>query len=158
MLDEFTEWKASQARPWAEQVLSDSRRVQQRRELLEQWQEQMISVSGIAYDKPSVAGSASDDSMVERIARKTELERELLESIAECEQQVREFMAALRRIDGLSDALLTARYVRGMTWAKVAKATGYSEVHVKTHLATMALAALYDEMPHDKRPAIPKAL
>lgn len=160
MTDEFVAWKASQARPWAEQVRREVVRLEQRQAALEQWRDKMLSVSGVDYSKVGGASPIDhgDDSMAAKVIRMEELKEQYADSIAEYAETVKRFERALRQLDGIYDALLTAYYMRGMTWREVAEAMRYTEGYVRDDLLTNALAALFDVMPHELRGSLPQAL
>ena len=156
MADEYTAWKASQARPWAESVRRTVVRLRQREAALEELTERYDRLQGIAYDKGGSGGGSGDGAIADFIAEADELRAQWTEALTAWRDEVDAFERALRRIDGRYDALLTARYVRDMQWTDVAEAIGYAETYVRGDMLTAALAELFDAMPPHLR-AIPSA-
>lgn len=156
MADEYTAWKASQARPWAENVRRTVVRLRQREAALEELTERYDRLQGIAYDKGGSGGGSADGAMTAFIAEADELRAQWSEALVAWRDEVDAFERALRRIDGRYDALLTARYVRDLPWSDVAGAIGYAETYVRGDMLTAALAELFDAMPPHLR-AIPSA-
>lgn len=157
MIDEYTSWKASQAEPWAKSVRKTSQRLAEREESLKELRSRYDGLRATRYDAQNgIAMTTGDESMVRFIAQLEKMTEEWADALQEWADEVREFEAALRRIDAQHDYVLTAHYLRGMTWETVADVMGYSELYVRKEVRTAALAALYDAMPPHMR-AIPKA-
>ena len=156
MADEYTAWKASQARPWAESVRRTVVRLRQREAALVELTERYDRLQGIAYDKGGSGGGSGDGAIADVIAEADRLHRQWEDALGAWRDEVGAFERALRRIDGRYDALLTARYVRAMPWTDVADAMGYAETYVRGDMLTAALAELFDAMPPHLR-AIPSA-
>ncbi len=156
MADEYTAWKASQARPWAESVRRTVVRLRQREAALEELTERYDRLQGIAYDKGGSGGGSCDGAIADFVAEADGLRAQWEDALGAWRDEVDAFERALRRVDGRYDALLTARYVRAMPWTEVADAMGYAESHVRGVMLTAALAALFDAMPPHLR-AIPTA-
>lgn len=156
MSDEYTAWKASQARPWAENVRKAVARLKQREEALQELMERYDCVQGVSYDKVGLGGGAGDGAMAAFVAEADELRAQWEGALGAWRDEVGAFERALRRIDGRYDALLTARYVRDLPWCDVAEAIGYAETYVRGDMLTAALAELFDAMPPSLR-AIPSA-
>lgn len=158
MIDEYMAWKASQAEPWAKNIRKTSQRLEQREEALEELRGRYDGLKAVRYD--STGGGAGmdhgDDKMAEFIARMEQMTAEWSEAVMEWADEVREFEEALRRIDARHDYVLTAHYLRGMTWEEIAGVMNYSELYVRKEVRSAALAALYDAMPRRMR-SIPDA-
>lgn len=156
MADEYTAWKASQARPWAENVRRTVARLKQREAALQELAERYDCLQGVSYDRDGSGGVATDGAMAAFVAEADELRAQWAEALGAWRDEVDAFERALRRIDGRYDALLTARYVRDLPWSDVADAIGYAETYVRGDMLTAALAELFDAMPPHLR-AIPSA-
>ena len=155
MTDEYTAWKASQARPWAESVRKAVCRLRQREAALEELSSRYYGLQAVRYDKAGGASAGSD-----RLARMVDeldaMRASWASALDAWNAEVAAFEQALRRIEPRYDALLTARYVRDIPWADVADDMGYTETYVRGELLTNALGALFDAMPPHLR-AIPPA-
>ena len=156
MTDEYTAWKASQARPWAESVRKAVCRLRQREAALEELSSRYDGLQAVRCDKAGGASAGSD-----RLARMVDeldaMRASWASALDAWNAEVAAFEQALRRIEPRYDALLTARCVRGMRWRDVAREMSLDEDYVRTHMATAALAALFDAMPPHLR-AIPPAI
>lgn len=155
MTDEYTAWKASQARPWAESVRKTVGRLRQREAALEELTARYDGLKATRYDKTGCA-SAGSDQMANMVSEMDAMRAQWFEAVATWREEVDAFENALRRMDARHDQLLTARYLRDMPWAEVADAMGYTETYVRGELLTNALGALFDAMPPHLR-AIPLA-
>lgn len=157
MTDEYTAWKASQARPWAESVRKASARLAQREAALEELASRYDGLKAMRYDKAAAVGTAAGgDAMTALVARMDAMRESWAQAASDWRCEVEAFERVLRCVDARYDALLTARYVRDMPWADVAEAMGYAETYVRGDFLTAALAALFDAMPPNLR-AIPPA-
>ena len=156
MTDEYTAWKASQARPWAESVRNAVCRLRQREAALEEVAARYDGLKATRYDKTG-GGACGGDQLAAMVDELDAMRAGWASALAEWTDEVAAFEQALRRIEPRYDALLTARYVRDMRWRDVAREMGLDEDYVRTHMATAALAALFDAMPPHLR-ALPPAI
>lgn len=158
MTDKYTAWKASCARPWAERVRATVGRLEQRQAVIDELVALYDGLQASRYDRQGgkATRETGDESTVALIARIDAMRKDWDSALSDWCEEVKAFELALRRIDPRHDQLLTARYLRNMRWVDVAKVMKLDEDYIRTHLATEALAALFDAMPphlHD----IPKA-
>lgn len=158
MTDEFIAWKASQARPWAENVRATVGRLQQREAALNELISLYDGMRAQRYDRNGGKATpiTGDEQMAALVSRLDAMREGWAQALSEWREEVSAFEYALRRIEPRYDQLLTARYLRGLKWADVAKELTLDEDYLRTHLATEALAALFDAMPPHLR-AIPQA-
>lgn len=158
MIDEYTAWKASQAEPWAKSIRKTSQRLIAREEALDELRGRYDGLKATRYDSQGGGSSPTtgDAKMVEFLAQMEEMESEWADALQEWCDEVMEFEHALRRIDPQHDYVLTAHYLRGMTWEEIAGVMKYSELYVRKEVRSAALAALYDAMPRRMR-SIPDA-
>lgn len=157
MIDEYMAWKASQAEPWAKSIRKTSQRLMAREEALDELRGRYDGLKATRYDSQGGGSpTTGDDAMVRFISQLEEMTADWADALQEWAEEVREFEAALRRMDAQHDYVLTAHYLRGMTWDYIARVMSYSEVYVRKEVRTAALAALYDAMPPHMR-SIPKA-
>lgn len=156
MTDEYTAWKASQARPWAESVRKAVCRLRQREAALEEVAARYDGLKATRYDKTG-GGACGGDQLAAMVDELDAMRASWASALDAWNDEVAAFEQALRRIEPRYDALLTARYVRALPWAQVAESMGYDEVYARGELATAALAALFDAMPPHLR-ALPPAI
>lgn len=159
MIDDYTSWKASQARPWAEEVRNAVIRLEERERALDELRERADGLRATAYDKHGgrAAMTSGDDAMVSYIDMLDITEDEWLQAFGEWSAMVKEFERSLRMLNGNYDALLTARYIRGKKWSEVAELMCYSQDYLMNEMSVYALAALYDVMPMQRKAPIPRA-
>lgn len=152
--------EASQARPWAEHIRATVKRIEGKDALLEDIRARYDGLKAMRYDK--IGGSATqvsgDDALVNLLSEIEQLQKDIVSDCAGWREDVDEFRKAVRLLDTNHDNVLTARFLRGLSWEQVADATGYAEAYVRGELAVNALAALYDVMPRHLRTNIPTAL
>ena len=158
MTDEYTAWKASCARPWAERVRATVGRLEQRQAALDELVALYDGLQASRYDRQGgkETRETGDESTVALIVRIDAMRKDWDSALSDWCEEVKAFEMALRRIDPRHDQLLTARYLRNMRWVDVAKALNMHEVYVRGEYLTEALAALFDAMPTHLR-YIPKA-
>lgn len=158
MIDEYIAWKASQAEPWAKSISKTSQRLMAREEALEELRGRYDGLRAARYD--SVGGKTAmltgDAKMADFLSKMEQMTAEWADALQEWCDEVKEFEQALRRIDPQHDYVLTAHYLRGMTWEEIAGVMNYSELYVRKEVRSAALAALYDAMPRRMR-SIPDA-
>ena len=110
------------------------------------------SLDGLrAIDPAAERGSsqAPDDAMVNRIARIESLRAEFQAELDANLQAQADAHRALRNVRQPWRAILTYRYLDGMTWAGVAEASGFSEDHCKKALHDNGLIELFPHIPHE---------
>lgn len=157
MASEYEAWKASQAYPWAESVRKTTKRLMEREAALDELRSRYDGLKAVRYDRQGGGTMMSGDEAMARFIEDLDyMRRNWSDALQEWRDEVSEFEKALRRIDGASDQLLTARYVRNKHWSEIADAMGYAESYVKGELKIRALSDLYDAMPPHMR-ALPKA-
>lgn len=157
MASEYETWKASQAYPWAESVRKTMKRLMEREAALDELRSRYDGLKAVRYDRQGGGTMMSGDEAMARFIEDLDyMRRNWSDALQEWRDEVSEFEKALRRIDGASDQLLTARYVRNKHWSEIADAMGYAESYVKGELKIRALSDLYDAMPPHMR-ALPKA-
>lgn len=111
--------------------------------------EQLDGVHGIDYAADKVSAAASDDAMVERIARYSELREELQEELDRNLQAQADAHRSLSHVRQPWRAVLTYRYLEGLPWVDVAGKVGYSVDHCKRDLHDNGLIELYPYIPHE---------
>lgn len=155
----MTEWEQycmSQARAWCERVKQSSLHLITLESAIEGLRARYDGLGAMRYDKQGGGGTSSpDDQLAAMVDELDALRGELVTSVAAYRDELAAFERALRRLDGLSDAILTARYVRAKRWGEIAHTLHYSEGYVRV-LHTQALVELYEVMPESMK-AIPKA-
>lgn len=115
------------------------------RERIRQLRAGMDGVGAITYDGPKVKSSPRKDRTEQMIIR---LERAVAAYTAHEELLVAEWadiLEKIRRMDNpLHADILSARYLHGMTLARVARSLNYSESHIRKEAAE-ALMAFYEK-------------
>ena len=110
------------------------------------------SLDGLKAIDPAAERSspqAPDDAIVDRIARVESLRAEYQAELDANLQAQADAHRALRHVRQPWRAVLTYRYLDGMTWAGVAAASGFSEVHCRTDLHDSGLVELFPYIPHE---------
>ena len=156
-MTEVERWKCEQARAWCNTIKQLSRRLQEREAAIEDLRSR-YDIQAMHYDRQGGASTLPDDKLARMIDDMDALSADWMQTLSQWRDELAVFGRALRRIDGMSDALLTARYVRGMRWKEIARAMGYTANHASNYLHTQALLELYEVMPPAKRDTIPDAL
>lgn len=158
MDEEYRAYTVGQAKRYMQHIRSLNHSVRMLRSEIDELRDMAGGLSGIDYARPQVRTSPSADAVPNAVIRidslASELEAELSDYIAEKERAHR----ALAEVDGLYAELLAYRYLEGKSWADVADALGYSEVHARTVLHDDALAALYPYLPHGWRDPVYPAI
>ncbi len=111
--------------------------------------ESIDGIKGIDYAAERSQGQASDDAMVNRIARIESLREEYQAELDANLQAQADAHRALKHVRQPWRAVLTYRYLEGMTWADVAIASGFSEDHCKRDLHDNGLIELFPYIPHE---------
>ena len=110
------------------------------------------SLDGLKAIDPSTErgqSQAPDDAIVNRIARIESLRAEYQAELDENLQAQADAHRALRNVRQPWRAVLTYRYLDGMTWAGVAEKSGFSEDHCKKDLHDNGLVELFPYIPHE---------
>lgn len=119
--------------------------------------EQLDGVKGVDYASSRVSGAASDNAMVERIARYSELREELQDELDRNLQAQADAHRALSRVRQPWRAVLTYRYLEGLPWVDVAERLGsdddgkhiYSVEYIRKEMHDNGLVELYPYIPHE---------
>ena len=112
-------------------------------------------VGAVRYDREPVKGRADDEGLLRRIERKDSLRAEFQEELDQNLQWQADAHRALANVRQPWRALLTYRYLQGMTWADVADALNalpgvhFSEDYIRKEMHDNALVELYPHIPHE---------
>lgn len=109
----------------------------------------MDGLGAVRYDLERVRGSAYDEGMLRRIDRIDSLRAEYRDELDRNVQAQADAHKALANVRQPWRAVLTYRYLEGMTWADVAERVGYSVDHCKADLHDNGLVELYPFIPHE---------
>lgn len=111
--------------------------------------ESVDGLGAVRYDRDRVKAPADDEGLLRRIERLDSLKSEFQDELDQNLQWQADAHAALSHVRQPWRAVLTYRYLEGMTWADVADAVGYSEVHCKSDLHDNGLVELFPFIPHE---------
>ena len=137
------------SRRYMQRVRASVHTVAMLRSELEELADMAEGVRGIDYSADRVSASASDDGMVNAVARMDALRAEMSEELSACIQAVASAHSALANVRQPQRAVLTCRYIEGRPWADVADAVGYSVDYCKAELHDQGLVDLFPYIPHE---------
>lgn len=156
-MTEFDEWKAEQAAKWLRHmrdVKYDVAKLQDEVEVARS----LALPQGLDYSSVKVTTSPNADAIPNAVIR---LQSLTADYIVELNSYMDELMGARECINRLSDsrhrAVIALYYLNGHTWATVADKLHYSEERCR-QLRTEALPLLFDYLPREWKPMIPRAI
>lgn len=93
-----------------------------------------------------VSSSGSGDRLAATVAKMVDMEREISTEAAAAHEALEQVLEAIRAVpDETQRAVLTLRYVEGLSWSRIAERISYSE-RVVFRLHGKALTAVHDWM------------
>lgn len=146
---EYLEYMRSWSKRYLQRVRSCVHTIAMIRSEIEELEANMDGIKAVRYDKENVRSTADDDGMVRLVARMDSLRAEFAEELERNIQAQASAHRALANVRQPWRAVLTYRYVDGKTWADVAEAVKYSEVHCRTELHDNGLIELFPFIPHE---------
>lgn len=159
LTDEFAEYMRSWSRRYLQRVRATIHTVAQLRSEIAELEAMMDGVKGVDYTRDKVSASATDDAMVNAIARMESLRAEYRDELERYLQVQADAHSALRNVRQPWRAVLTYRYVEGLSWASVTEQLAkpgekknYAEDYVRKELHDNGLLELYQFIPHDELP------
>ena len=115
----------------------------------------MDGIGAVRYDKDNVMQSPNDDAMVDRIERRNMLKAEFEAELDANLQAQSDAHRALRNVRQPWRALLTYRYLNGMSWADIKKkleddhGLTYSDDYIRKEMHDNGLIELFPFIPHE---------
>lgn len=114
----------------------------------------MDGIGAVRYDRERVSGAADDEGLLRRVERMDSLRAEFAEELDRNLQAQADAHRALAHVRQPWRAVLTYRYLQGMTWAGVVEALAesgqpYSEDYVRKEMHDNALVELFPHVPHE---------
>ena len=140
-------------RAWSKRYLGRVRAcihtVKMLRSEIAELEQTMDGIGAVRYDREAMRSTPDDEGLLRRIERMESLRAEFADELDRNLQAQADAHKALANVRQPWRAVLTYRYLEGMTWADVADAVGYSEVHCRTELHDNGLVELFPFVPHE---------
>lgn len=152
LTDEFAEYMRMVSKRYLQRVRSTIHTVAMLESELAELDGMMDGLKAVDYSRDRVSAPATDDGMVNAIARMESLRAEYRDELDGHLQVKAGAHAALAHVRQPWRAVLTYRYLQGLAWADVAERAGYSEAYCKGELHDNGLLELYPYVPHDELP------
>lgn len=152
MTEEMAKWRVEGylggvVRPLADAICAQIMRLRE--------YESQLELMGIDYSK-APGGSGRSDRMGEGVARLQELRGEVLDQIEAARFEVERARSLCPPSEPQRYALWL-HYVQGMSWAKAARAVGYSKSHLIHFVAPAGMQELAGMVPLEHLERIPEA-
>lgn len=109
----------------------------------------MDGVGAVRYDAVRAKSTPDDEGLLRRVERMESLKARYQEELDQNLQWQADAHAALSHVRQPWRAVLTYRYLEGMSWSEVAAAVGFSKAYCKTDLHENGLLELYPHIPHE---------
>lgn len=148
-MDEYLEYMRTWSKRYLQRIRSTVHTIAMIRSEIDELEHMMDGLGGIDYSRVRVNSSPDDEGLLRRIERMESLKAEYQDELDLNLQWQADAHAALAHVRQPWRSVLTYRYLRGMTWADVADAVGYSEVHCKGELHDNGLVELFPFIPHE---------
>lgn len=157
LTDEFADYMRSRSKRYLQRVRATIHTIAMIRSEIAELESMMDGVKAVDYSRDKVSAPATDDGMVNAIARMESLKAEYADELDAHLQVKADAHAALKNVRQPWRAVLTYRYLEGLPWADVTaklKADGqaYAEDYVRKELHDNGLLELYAHIPHDELP------
>ena len=152
LTDEFAAYMRMVSKRYLQRVRSTIHTVAMLESELAELDGMMDGLKAVDYSRDRVSAPATDDGMVNAIARMESLRAEYRDELDGHLQVKAGAHAALAHVRQPWRAVLTYRYLQGLAWADVAERAGYSEAYCKGELHDNGLLELYPYVPHDELP------
>ena len=152
LTDEFAEYMRMVSKRYLQRVRSTIHTVAMLESELAELDGMMDGLKAVDYSRDRVSAPATDDGMVNAIARMESLRAEYRDELDGHLQVKAGAHAALAHVRQPWRAVLTYRYLQGLAWADVAERAGYSEAYCKGELHDNGLLELYPYVSHDELP------
>ena len=151
MSDEYGRYRAQQAARYMEHIRSLGSRIRMLQSEVDAQRELMESVRGIDYAGMGGSGSPTADAIPDAVIRLQGLVSDYCTELAGYMGERKAAHEALCRLARPEQAeALAAHYLRGESWEEVCVSMHYTWQGMMS-LRGRALAALWDEMPHEWR-------
>ena len=157
LTDEFAEYMRMVSKRYLQRVRSTIHTVAMLESELAELDGMMDGLKAVDYSRDRVSAPATDDGMVNAIARMESLRAEYRDELDGHLQVKAGAHAALAHVRQPWRAVLTYRYLQGLAWADVTarlaeQGERYAEVYVRKELHDNGLLELYPHIPHDELP------
>lgn len=154
LTDEYVDYMRMWSKRYLQRVRGCVHTVAMIRSELAEVDASLDGLGAIRYDRERVGGDADDEGLLRRIERADSLRAEFQEELDRNLQAQADAHAALAHVRQPWRAVLTYRYLRGMTWAGVvaaltAEGQPYSEDYVRKDMHDNGLVELYPHVPHE---------
>ena len=149
LTDEYVDYMRMWSKRYLQRVRAVVHTVAMIRSEMDELAGMMDGLGAVRYDREPVHGHADDEGLLRRIERMDSLRAEYQEELDRNLQWQADAHAALSHVRQPWRAVLTYRYLEGLTWSGVAEAVGYSEDHVRKDLHDNALVELFPHIPHE---------
>lgn len=112
-------------------------------------------IGAVRYDRENVRSTPDDEGLLRRIERMESLRAEYADELDANLQAQADAHRALAKVRQPWRALLTYRYLEGMTWADVTESlnalpgVAYSEDYIRKEMHDNALVELFPHIPHE---------
>ena len=146
---EYIEYMRTWARQYLGRVRSTVLTVAALRSEIDELAEMLDGIRAVRYDRPTAKAPADDEGMLRRIERFDTLKSKIQDELDKNLQWQADAHRALRNVRQPWRAVLTYRYLGGMTWAEIAERTGYSVYYCKSDLHSDGLVELFPYIPHE---------
>lgn len=157
LTDEFADYMRGWSKRYLQRVRSTIHTIAQLEGEIAELDEMMDGVKGVDYARDKVSAPATDDAMVNAIARMESLRAEYRDELDAHLQVKADAHAALKNVRQPWRSVLTYRYLHGLAWADVTarlaeQGESYAEVYVRKEMHDNGLLELYPHIPHDELP------
>ena len=149
MHDEYLAYQRMWSKRYLQRVRSCVHTIAMIRSEIAELESMMDGIGAVRYDREHVAGRADDEGLLRRIDRMDSLRAEFRDELDRNLQAQADAHRALANVRQPWRAVLTYRYLEGMTWADVAERVGYSEDHCRRDLHDNGLVELFPFVPHE---------
>lgn len=151
--DEYVEYMRLWSKRYLQRVRSAVHSIAMIRSEMDELASMMDGLTGIDYARVHVSAQPDDEGLLRRIERLDSLKAEYQEELDQNLQWQADAHAALSHVRQPWRAVLTYRYLDGMTWADVKNALGdsgkYSEDYIRKEMHDNGLVELFPYIPHE---------
>lgn len=155
LTDEYADYMRMWSKRYLQRVRATVHTVAMIRSEIAELESSMDGIGAVRYDRESVSAHPDDEGLLRRIERMDSLRAELRSELDANLQAQADAHAALSHVRQPWRAVLTYRYLQGMTWASVTAklqaehGMAYSEDHVRKDMHDNGLLELYPHVPHE---------
>ena len=154
LTDEYVDYMRMWSKRYLQRVRSCVHTIAMVRAEMDELERSLDGVGAVRYDRESVGGTPDDEGLLRLVERRESLLSEYRDELERNLQAQADAHAALAHVRQPWRAVLTYRYLRGMTWANVVAAMAadgqcYSEDHVRKDMHDNGLVELFPHVPHE---------